>query len=575
MAADRSDTDMTERSSTELQGALVACMGTLGGKVTGAWKGREQEGLTSLVRVLDFVAVAPFLRLDAGVDRDNWKSRMGSAMVLMGAAAGLRPFLSAVRDIPGGLPWGPSRTHVQQYSYSYLRTCGELTLLRRMAGLERYGLATSQSLGSGRFRLETASSAPEQALQAAMQALRDRDDAPGQHGRTEAEWARVHARMARYVDTPNGWFIRYDNDWNLVSIYREEARRYGRRFLEAEALPDDAIIGDRTFGEWKHACDQALGRVLAHMNFARLLKKNPSIDLGDVLTIFARKEDVRQVWKEAGVPAAQIPATMRALMLGADNLDDWDGAFETPTPFHVELGRDFVLLPLFGALTNPYFALFRHLRQFYRADWDRAVDRREDVFRADLARLFAGPRYLVPSRGFRLLRDNGSLLTDIDAIVVDRQCGTVALVQLKWHDIFGLSLAERESRRRNLAKANEWTARVTEWVGGRSSRAVLAQLGIDETASDRPPALFVLARYVARFAGEDAQDARACWLGWPEMQHAMADDEVASDPLMLIPAQVMRHQQGFESQTTQDVLFKFPGLEVVLQMHVSTPRAAV
>ncbi|WP_157766676.1 hypothetical protein [Caballeronia sordidicola] len=500
---------------------------------------------------------------------------MASAFVLLGASAGLRPFLSTVGNTPGGLPWEPSRVDAQQYSYIYLRECGELTFLRRMAELERYGLATSQSMGRGIFRLETGSSAPELALQAAMRARRDRRSEPRELGCTEAEWARIHARMAGYVDTSNGWFIQYDNDWHIVSTYREEARRYGHRFLEAEALPDDAMIGDRTFGEWKHTCDQALGRVLAHMNFARLLKKNPTINLSDVLTIFARKNDIRQVWEQAGVPAAQVPATMKALTLGVDGLDDWDGAFETPTPFHVEVGRDFVLLPLFGALTNPYFALFRHLRQFYRADWDRAVDRREDVFRADLARLFAEPRYLVPSRGFRLSRKNGSLLTDIDAIVVDRQCGSVALVQLKWHDIFGFSLAERESRRRNLAKANEWIARVFEWVGGRSSRDVLVQLGIDEVASDRPPALFVLARYAARFAGEDGQDARASWLGWPEMQHAMAVDEVASDPLMLVPGQVMRHQRGFESQATQDVTFEFPGLEVVLQMHVSTPSAVV
>lgn len=566
---------MREHASRELQQALSLCLDALQERASAAWRGREQEGLTSLVRMLDLVAVAPFLRLDAGMDRSTWESRMGSAMVLMGAAAGLRPFLSTVEDMPGGLPWGPSGTQAQRYAYSYLRECGELTFLRRMAGLERYGLATSKSLGPGRFRLETASSAPEQALQAALRARRNREGVTGGGMRTDAEWAGIHATMARYVDTPNGWFIHYENDWNLVEIYREEAWRFGLRFLEAEALPDDAIIGDRTFGEWKHACEQALGRVLAHINFARLLKrKNPSINLGDVLTIFARKEEVRQVWEQAGVPAAQVSATMRALMLGGDNLDDWDGAFETPTPFHVELGRDFVLLPLFGALTNPYFALFRHLRQFYRADWDRAVDRREDVFRADLAGLFPNPRYLVPSRGFRLMRDDGTLLTDIDAIVVDLQCGSVALVQLKWHDIFGFSLAERESRRRNMAKANGWTARVADWVDGRSSRDVLAQLGVDAVASDRPPVLFVLARYAARFAGDDGQDERACWLGWPEMQHAMADDEVAVDPLMRIPAEVLRNQEAYESQETQDVTFQFPGLEVVLEMRVSTWSAA-
>lgn len=567
---------MTKRSSTDLHRALNTCLDALRERVSTAWRGQEQEGLISLVRVLDQVAVAPLWGLDAGVDRSTWKARMGSAFVLFGASAGLRPFLSAVRNMPGGVPWGQSRIEAQRYSYSYLHACGELTFLRRLAELERYGLATSRSLGEGKFRLETAVSAPEQALMGALRGLRDRLGESDDRGHTKAEWAHIHARMARYVDSPDGWFIRYDNDWNIVSAYRDEAWRYGRRFLEAEALPDDVIIGDRSFGEWKQACEQALGRVLAHMNFARLLqKRNPAINLSDVLTIFARKDDVRNVWEEAGIPAARIPATVTALTLGIDGLDDWDAAFETPTPFYMELGRDFVLLPLFGALTNPYFALFRHLRQFYRADWDRAVDRREEVFRLDLAGLFAEPRYLVPLRGFRLSRGNGSLLTDIDAVVVDRQCGSVALVQLKWHDIFGFSLAERESRRRNLAKANEWTEKVIDWVGGRSSREVLRQLGIGAAGSDRPPVLYVLARYAARFSGDDGQDTRACWLGWPELQHAMAVDDITSDPLVLISEQIVRRQQAFESDATEDVTFEFPGLEVVLQMHVSTRNATV
>lgn len=561
---------MTERRSSDVEGELNSCLKAVQDRFAAAWKGREKEALISLVRVLDQVAAASLWKLDAHDEASSPKARMGSAFARMGAGAALRPFLSAVRDMPGGVPWGPSWLKAQQYSYSYLHVCGELTFLRRMAALERYGLASSERQGAGRFRIETAASVPELAMMAATRDLRERLAESNERAHTDAEWSRIHARMMRYVDTPDGWFIRYDNDWEIVSIYRDAAWQFGRSFLEAEALPDDVVIGDRSFGEWKHACEQALGRVLAHMNFARLLqKKIPAINLSDVLTIFATRDDVRSVWEEAGIPKTRVPATMRALTLEIDGLDGWDKAFETPTPFHVDLGRDFVLLPCFGALTNPYFALFRHLRQTYRADWDRGVDRREEVFRADLARLFAEPRFVVPLRGFRLSRMDGTLLTDIDAIVIDRECGSVALVQLKWHDIFGLSLSERESRRRNIAKANEWTARVAEWVGSRSSREVLRQLRIDVPASDRPPLLYVIARYTARFSGDEGQDTRASWLGWPEVQNAAADALVASDPLTLIPEQVMGHQKKYESPAMEDVAFQFPGLEVSLRMRVS------
>ncbi len=119
---------MTERLSTELERshAWVLCE-----------KGRalpeRAVNRKALVRVLDFVAVAPFWGLDAGMGRATWELRTGFAIVLIDAAVGLRPFPSAVGNILGGLPWVSSRGHAQQYSYSYLRECGERTFLRRMA----------------------------------------------------------------------------------------------------------------------------------------------------------------------------------------------------------------------------------------------------------------------------------------------------------------------------------------------------------------------------------------------------------------------------------------------------------
>lgn len=56
----------------------------------------------------------------------------------------------------------------------------------------------------------------------------------------------------------------------------------------------DVVIGDRSCGEWRHACGQAL-------NFARLLRKKvPAINLSDVLAIFATRDDVMSVWERGG-----------------------------------------------------------------------------------------------------------------------------------------------------------------------------------------------------------------------------------------------------------------------------------
>lgn len=559
---------MNRQHLSDAEQALFSSLRDLQDHAASIWQDREKEGLIALVRALDSVATASYWDQPSSSDRAASQRRLNRAMLRMGTPYALRPLLAAVRDQGDGVPLAPTHHKVAEFSYAYLLSCGQLVFLSRLAALERYGLARTERIGSDHIRIETAGSAPEQAL---LSSLRRRSNSQDASPRLSAEqWNEIHARMSGYVDVHDRWFIRYENDWEIVMAYREKARSLGQGFLEAEALPDDVRIGDRSFGEWKDACEQALGRVLAHMDFAAMLKeKRPSIALHDVLTIFARREDVEAVWEEAGLSRDRIPPTMRALTLAIEGLDDWERAYETPTSFYVDLGKNFVLLPCFGALNNPYFALFRHLRSTYRKDWDSGVDRREAVFRADLARAFPAPRFMVPLRGYRLYRPDGSMLTDVDAVIVDIETGSVVLAQLKWHDVFGFSLAERESRRRNIGKANEWVERIWSWIDGRSSAEILRELRIEALGSDRPPLLYVIARYAARFAGDRDQDQRASWLGWQEILHAMDSDTVDRDPLSQIPATIHSRQTQFESPATTEMDFHFRGLRVTLQIRVS------
>lgn len=151
------------------------------------------------------------------------------------------------------------------------------------------------------------------------------------------------------------------------------------------------------------------------------------------------------------------------------------------------------------------------------------MDAREKAFRADLAELMNPDRYLVPSHGFNLKRMDGSDLTDVDAAIVDRQSGELCLVQLKWPDIYGRSLAERESRRTNLVKANEWVERVHDWVGKKNSKAACAALSLPH-GSDRQVALMVLTRHVADFVGANDFDPRATWVSWPRFAKSVMEN---------------------------------------------------
>lgn len=480
------------------------------------WGERPQQAVIALVRVLDTIAAS---RLRPNNSIDGLDDSAFYAM--LGAAAALEPFLASAAAVPGGLPWQRSRTADLKRAHEFLADCGKLAHLHRFAQLARYGLAETEVIGACELRIRVRLTDEESAARLARTEIDSKPAGPRPGGEHPARrQRRILRRMLSYVDSDQGWFIRYENDFELVREYRIQAQEYGATFPEAEAFPADARIGGRSFGDWREACDHALGRVLCHIDFCRALAlKCPKIHLPNVLTIYSRHEDVGAVWRQAGLAPELVESTVAALTATSSECVELQRAHEIPTPFYIRVGEDFALLPVFGSLLNPYYSLFRHLRNAYRSDWDRQVERREAAFRSELASFLDPRRFHVPAKGYVLRRPDNSILTDIDAVAVDRRTGTLALFQLKWQDVFGRSLSERESRKSNIAKAEEWVSRVRDWAGTESSASLCARLGLPRIhGGDAQPVIFVLARYVARFTGSKAPDDAARWLSWDEFR---------------------------------------------------------
>lgn len=404
------------------EAVLSAKLAALQAHVAESCRGIEKIAVIEIVRTLDFIATLALLGSPLSKEQIA-----GDYFAQCGTAAALEPFLETSETCPGGVPWQRSPPRLSSYFYSYLVECGKLVDLARLARLERYGLAATKS-STGRVDIHVRSDVHERRERERSWSIRK----PGTGDISRPVPKALLQRMLNYVDIDDSYFIRYDNDRGIIDKYIDRAKRYAHGFSESEALPDEYVIGGRRFSEWKQCCERALGRILCHIDFALLLcQKHPSTPLRDVLTIFSRKEDAAAVWVEAGLTPNAVGPTMRALTLRSEDLGGWLQAFELPTSFYVGLGKDFVLLPIFGALANPYFSLFRHLRSVYRSDWDRGMEYREGMFRSDLANLFPAPKFTVPSHGFKIKRNDGSHITDIDAVICDRETGSLALVQLK------------------------------------------------------------------------------------------------------------------------------------------------
>jgi hypothetical protein len=534
-----------------------------------SYAGHERLAITEIFRCLDMCAFAFRMAPNRAhlVARDRVRHWM-----LMGAAAALKPLLADVAHSEGPMPWGPSGPRWTEAIEAYVLRCGQLSWLHRVASLERYGLSRTQVDDAGHMRIEVAPDELESADREAQAWLAGQrlDDARLEAPLARGQLKRLRRRLDKKSGTDmGGWFIRYSGDDNLMRRSRRRVQDLEPLWLEAEALPDTAVIGGKTFREWKDACCVAAARVLHHIEFAtRLSATHREVDLRNLLTMFIRRSDVADVWCESGYEPPWADAVTRAMTLDHAGATLMLDHHETPYSFYVDMGQEFVLAPVMAALMNPFVDVTRHLKLHYRGDWDRAVDSREAVFRGDLARLFPGPRFHVLPAGVPLRRADGTDLTDVDAVVLDTVSGTLALVQLKWHDLFAHSLRERESRRRNLLAAAGWVSRVSDWVGARSGADIARQLGMQAPSSgaDRKPVILVLARNAARFSGSHAYDARSAWLSWPELVRSVSQARNDADVLQKLAADFSGAAQASGGGNANDggkaTHLRFPGLNV-------------
>lgn len=498
----------------------------------------ERLAITEAFRALDMCAFA--FRMAPNRD-ELLQHDQARHWMLAGAASALKPLLKGVAGVGGPMPWGPSSDQWTRVVESYLLQCGQLTWLHRLASLEKYGLSYA-TIDGPRMRIEVVPDGLEAADREALAwfGLKKMDVASvqGELGLTKEQLRRLRKRLDRKSGTDmGGWFIRYSGDDELFERSHRRVHDLEPMWHETEALPDAAIIGGKTFREWKDTCCTAAAAVLHHIEFSTRLKAtHPDVDLHNLLTMFIRRDDLERVWEQRGLEPKWNRAVSQVMTLDDQSIEDSLAHHDTPLPYYVDMGYEFVLAPSLSALLNPFAGVVRRLRSCYRSDWDRAVESREAVFRKDLADIFKEPRYTVLPSGIPLRRADGTLLTDIDAVVQDRESGTVALLQLKWHDVFGRSLQERESRKRNLLAANQWVERVAAWIGKRSSDDITKALGMPAAKHQQAakPVVLVVARYAARFSGAGEFDSRGAWLSWPELVRTATSENPEVDVLRRI-----------------------------------------
>ncbi len=114
-------------------------------------------------------------------------------------------------------------------------------------------------------------------------------------------------------------------------------------------------------------------------------------DLGiaqSALHRWVRQADIDEGERDDGLTTEERAELVRLRRANRTHRDAADIAL----PPFVELGPSRLLHSIAGSASSLIYFLIRELRWLYRSDWDRAVGRREEDFRASLSSAFRPPR---------------------------------------------------------------------------------------------------------------------------------------------------------------------------------------
>jgi hypothetical protein len=172
---------------------------------------------------------------------------------------------------------------------------------------------------------------------------------------------------------------------------------------------------------------------------------------------------------------------------------------KTPyVPMLIRVSDDQLLKPVSSIFGNP----LRGVRAFleYESNDLAAVIRgpREQWMKNELDALFFGNRYRITPKPITV-KHNGTVVTDVDAAVLDLTSGELALFQLKWQDFVNTEVKRQRSQASNFIYAvDEWAKRIKEWIADHGLKELAQSLQLpSQIASFR---LFAIGRQAAHFA---------------------------------------------------------------------------
>jgi hypothetical protein len=482
--------------------------------------------LIELCRVLDLQHVMQYLS-------KNTQHRMPIPdfdLMLRGWNPALGLLLSAPSTFRG-IPLQESTSKSRDAAMTFLHQLGRSVLLEESAQMIRFGMADGRRIGD-RIVLKMSE-------RIARDYFLDRlEPEKLKHLEKKAGWSDplqsqidksllkdVTARMERLVfpwRTSHGTMIGYSAEPELDNHFIAAVANETIDWRNEAGIHPDAAIENVSGGTVTAIGLLLVSSYLKHIGFVDVGKRRiPEANYAMSLTIWKPTSELTtSICEFTGMPNEEVSAALKLFTFSTDQHQFFQTDTTPFVPMLIEVSDGYLLSPVSSIFRNPFQGV-RTLQE-QRSNRIQASIRkpREPWMVSDLCHLFLGNRYDIVDRPI-LLKRGGNVVTDIDAAVLDRTTGELALFQLKWQEFGTYAIKERRSRAKNFVdQVDSWAEKVRSWIHEFGSHRLFQSLGLKICTASQIPAirLFAIGRSASRFQsyGYEPKSKELSVCAWPQ-----------------------------------------------------------
>jgi hypothetical protein len=338
-------------------------------------------------------------------------------------------------------------------------------------------------------------------------------------------------KMEKIVYTWNNNFIGYKADPVVDLFFIQSAQLDFVQATEWDGFSPTSKFGEIEYQLFLSILISIESICIKHLQFVEVaIKKDPNLIKHNILPCIEDHETlVNSLTFISGDSEELVRKILDTFILDEEN-KEYYSHINAPNPPFVRMSSTQLLRSFSGCIYRPIEFMLAELKRRYPKDWDRNTNERELFFRDELYKYFIKDRFISFNRNIDIV-ENGKLITDIDACIIDKETYEIAFIQLKWQDSIYESARSLISKRKNYTeKAEKWINDIEQWVNQTSEKRIADFLQLRPQLINKDKIkIFVIGRHNGNYSGDQKPSGNAAWCQWynlVEMINVYSDESI-------------------------------------------------